>query len=67
MKFGRDAMVEFKKSFKPNRKILLKVLIKVGLNVDNFVLMKVSKIKPRLNIMPKKALFPTNQPNCGKI
>ncbi len=37
--------------------------MKVGINFVHFASMKVSKRKPRVHIMLKKAVFPSNHPN----
>jgi hypothetical protein len=67
MKFSCDQKVEFKTSLKLYRQILLEVLMKGGINFVHFAWTKVSEKKARFDIMPKKALFPTNHTNWGKI
>jgi len=66
-KFGQDQKVEFEKSFELECQILLKVLTKVGTNFVHSAWTKVKKMKPRVNIMLKKALFPTKHPNWRNI
>jgi hypothetical protein len=62
MKFDQDQKVEFKKSFKLYRQILLKVLTKVGLNFVHFASTKVSDMKPKVNSCSKSP-FPIKHPN----
>jgi len=61
MKFVQDRKAEFKKSFKLNPQILLKVSAKVGLNFVHFAWTKVSKIKPRVNVMLRPLFVPMIQ------
>jgi hypothetical protein len=63
MKFSLDSNVDYKKSFKLYCQILLKALTKVGINVAHCSSMKVNKMKPRINVMLKKALFPADYLN----
>ncbi len=51
LNFGRDWKVVFKKSFKLYCQIWLKGLTKVGINFLHFAWTKVSKMKPRVNII----------------
>ncbi len=66
-KLGWDQKVDFKKSFKLYRQIFSTDLTKVGINFIHFARMKVSKMKQRVNIMLRKAIFPTNHSNWGNI
>ncbi len=66
-KFGRDSKVEFKESFKLDRQFLLKVVTKVGKNFVRFESTKANEMKPRVNIMLTKVVFPADYPNLGNI
>jgi hypothetical protein len=61
MKFSRDQKVEFKKSLKLYRQILLEVLMKGGINFVHFAWTKVSEKKARFDIMLKMANFSYQQ------
>ena len=52
-KFGRDWKVELKKSFKLYRQILLRILMKVGLNIIIFAWTKARKRYPRVYLFSK--------------
>jgi hypothetical protein len=52
-KVDQDQKVEIEISFKLYRQILLQVLAKLGLNFVHLVQMKVSEMKPRVNLCSK--------------
>jgi hypothetical protein len=63
IKFSQDQKFELKISFELDCQISLEALPKFGINFIHFAWAKVNEMKPRVNIMLKKALSPTNYPN----
>jgi hypothetical protein len=63
MKFSQDQEDENKNIFYFTAKMFLKVLTKDGINFVYFASTKVNEMKPRDNIMFKKAIFLTNHSN----
>jgi hypothetical protein len=63
MKFSQEQKFELKISFELGNQISLEALPKFGNNFIHFAWTKVNEMKPRVNIMLKKALSPTNYPS----